>query len=105
VQSLGTIAGAHGIGRFQTAGGWTEAPAAVVLHHAHRALQERLWDADQRSFARTVGQRYAEIIERGGWFRPLREALDAFVTQSQRTVSGVVRLTLFKTTCEAAPDA
>jgi argininosuccinate synthase len=102
VQSLGTIAGAHGVGRIPDAstGGFMEAPAAVVLHAAHGRLRKRAWDDDLTTFARVIGRRYAEIVDRGGWFSPLRAALDGFVAASQLTVSGTVRLKLFKTTCE-----
>ncbi len=101
VQSLGTIAGAHGVGRVRGEAECIEAPAAIVLHAAHRALEKRVWDAGTRTFARTVGRRYAEIVEQGGWFLPLRPALDAFVAQSQSPVTGRVGLKLFKTKCEA----
>jgi argininosuccinate synthase len=101
IQSLGTIAGAHGVGRFRAARGWVEAPAAVVLHEAHRAVQTRTADPELQAFARTVSRRYAEIVERGGWFLPLRDALDAFVARAQAGVTGTVRLRLFKAHCES----
>jgi argininosuccinate synthase len=105
IQSLSAIAGAHGVGRFQTADGWTEAPAAVVLHEAHRSLQTRVADAELQGFAQTVSRRYAEIVERGGWFLPLRDALDAFVARAQAGVTGTVRLRLYKTQCESLDEA
>ena len=97
--SLGTIAGAHGVGRVETAGGACEAPAAVVLHQAHRALQARSTSPETDDFARRVSRRYADLVGQGGWFLPLREALDAFVDRVQRPVTGVVTLKLFKTVC------
>ena len=99
IVSLGLIAGAHGVGRIETAHGACEAPAAVVLHHAHQALQARTADLETDRFAHTVSRRYAELIAHGGWFLPLREALDAFVDLAQRPVTGVVTVKLLKTAC------
>jgi argininosuccinate synthase len=82
--SLGTIA---------------EAPAAVVLHQAHHALQARTTDVETDRVARGVSRRYAELVAHGGWFLPLRAALDGFVDVVQRPVTGVVTLQLLKTTC------
>jgi argininosuccinate synthase len=95
--SLGTIAGAHGVGRVDTRDGACEAPAAVVLHQAHRALQIRTIDPETDQFARSVSRRYADLVARGAWFLPLRDALDAFVDRVQRPVTGVVTLKLLKT--------
>lgn len=92
VQSLGTIAGAHGVGRVRHGDAWVEASAATVLLTAHSALQAATWDDDVRAFAESVSWRYAEVIARGGWFRPIREVLDASVACSQRNVTGVVAL-------------
>jgi argininosuccinate synthase len=99
IVSLGTIAGAHGVGRVETPRGACEAPAAVVLHQAHRALQARTLDPETDAFARSVSRRYADLAARGGWFLPLRDALDAFVDRVQRPVTGVVTLKLLRTVC------
>jgi argininosuccinate synthase len=99
ILSLGTIAATHGVGRVETPHRACEAPAAVVLHQAHRALQARSTDSDTDEFARTVSRRYADLVARGGWFLPLREGLDAFVDRIQRPVSGVITLKLLRTTC------
>jgi argininosuccinate synthase len=99
IVTMGTIAGAHGVGRIETAHGACEAPAAVVLHQAHQALQARTADIETDRFAHQVSRRYAELVAHGGWFLPLREALDAFVDVVQRPVTGVVTLKLLKTSC------
>lgn len=96
VQTLSTIAGAHGVGRVRRGATWIEAPAAVLLLVAHHTLQGRAWDADTQAFARTVSARYAELIHAGGWFLPLRESLDASVARAQQRVTGTVSLQLRK---------
>jgi argininosuccinate synthase len=96
IASLGTIAGAHGVGRTRSDGRLLEAPAATVLHAAHQHLQAQATAADVREFARGVSLKYVDLVRDGQWFSPLREALDAFVDKVQERVSGGVRLTLFK---------
>jgi argininosuccinate synthase len=96
VASLGIIAGAHGVGRVALDGDRGEAPAAVLLHAAHKELQKRTAAADVEAFSHAVSQKYVDIVRDGLWFTPLREALDAFVDKVQERVSGVVKLKLFK---------
>jgi argininosuccinate synthase len=96
IASLGTIAGAHGVGRMQSAGAVCEAPAAVLLHDAHRQLEARVLPEDLRRFAQIASREYVDLIRGGGWFTPLREALDAFFEQIQGRANGTVRLQLFK---------
>jgi argininosuccinate synthase len=96
IASLGTIAGAHGVGRARLDTRICEAPAAVVLHAAHQYLQAAVTAGDLQVFARTVSLKYVELLRSGLWFSPLREALDAFVDKVQERVTGGVRLTLFK---------
>ncbi len=108
IASLGTIAGAHGVGRIDMVENRLvgiksreiyEAPAATVLHTAHRELQQLVISRDLERFARLVSGHYADLIYNGLWFTPLREALDAFVEKVQERVTGVVRLKLFKGDC------
>jgi argininosuccinate synthase len=108
IGSLVTIAGAHGVGRLDlletVPGGQKvrtiyEAPAAVVLHTAHRELQKHVAGRELDRFARVVSIQYGDLIRAGQWFSPLRLALDAFVHTVQETVTGVVRLKLFKGAC------
>ena len=108
IASLGTIAGAHGVGRIDMVENRLvgiksreiyEAPAAVVLHAAHKELQKLVTSRDLDRFARTVSLQYADLVYNGLWFTPLRHALDAFVENVQQRVTGVVRLKLFKGDC------
>jgi argininosuccinate synthase len=105
IASLRLIAGAHGVGRID----WVEnrsvdkkprelyeAPAAVLLHAAHKELQKLVTPKDLARFSRTVSLHYADLVYNGLWFSPLREALDAFVNKVQERVTGRVRLKLFK---------
>jgi argininosuccinate synthase len=110
IVSLRTIAGAHGVGRLDLVetgpGGRSrrvyEAPAAVVLHAAHRELTKLASSRDLERFARQVRANYADVICHGLWFTPFREALDAFVEKAQERVTGEVRLKLFKGACRTA---
>jgi argininosuccinate synthase len=108
ISSLTTIAGAHGVGRLdlvepRPSGRESrvvhEAPAAVVLHAAHTALQAFVTTEEAERFSRIVSQQYAGLIAGGLWYSPLREALDAFVDRVQERVTGVVRLELFQGGC------
>jgi len=96
IGSLGTIAGTHGVGRMQADGVAGEAPAAVLLHDAHRQLMARVLPEDLRRFAQVASREYADLIRRGAWFTPLREALDAFFEKIQERANGTVRSRLFK---------
>jgi argininosuccinate synthase len=108
IVSLATIAGAHGVGRIdmvenRLAGVKSrevyEAPAAVVLHAAHKELQKIVTTKDVDRFSRTVSLQYADTVYDGLWFTPLREALDAVVDEIQERVTGVIRMKLFKGGC------
>ena len=105
IASLGTIAGAHGVGRIDMVENRLvgiksreiyEAPAAVVLHAAHKELQKLVTTKDLERFSRIVSLQYADIVYNGLWFTPLREALDAFVEKVQERVTGTIRMKLFK---------
>jgi argininosuccinate synthase len=105
IASLRLIAGAHGVGRVdwvenraadKKARELYEAPAAVLLHAAHKELQKLVTPKDLARFSRTVSLHYADLVYNGLWFSPLREALDAFVGKVQERVTGRVRLKLFK---------
>jgi argininosuccinate synthase len=108
IGSLGLIAGAHGVGRIdmvenRVAGTKVreiyEAPAAVVLHAAHKELQKMVVATGVDRFSRAVSLQYADTIYNGLWFAPLREALDAFIDKIQERVTGVIRMKLFKGDC------
>jgi argininosuccinate synthase len=73
-----------------------EAPAAIVLHFAHSELERLTLDKPTMNFRSYVANEYANIVYNGLWFSPLRKALDAMVEETQQTVSGLVRVKLFK---------
>jgi argininosuccinate synthase len=108
IGSLALIAGAHGVGRIDMvenrlagikAREVYEAPAAVVLHAAHKELQKMVVTTGVDRFSRAVSLQYADTIYNGLWFTPLREALDAFIDKVQERVTGVIRMKLFKGDC------
>ena len=105
IAALNIIASTHGVGRIDVVEhrvGNTrlreigEAPAAVLLHAAHRELRRITAPRELERFCRTVSGEYADIIYTGLWFSPLRKALNGFVDSVQERLSGVVRLKLFK---------
>ena len=105
---LNEIGGAHGVGRVDMvenrlvgmkSRGVYETPGGTILYAAHQGLESITLDRATLHYKQVVAQRYAELVYYGQWFTPLREALDAFVTKTQESVSGVVRLKLFKGTC------
>jgi argininosuccinate synthase len=73
-----------------------EAPAAVVLHAAHRELVSFVSSRDLDRLTRELSVKYADLVYNGHWFTPMREALDAFTATVQERVTGVVRVKLFK---------
>ena len=73
-----------------------ENPAGAIIYYAHNELENLCLDRATQSFKQMVGIRYSELVYDGMWFSPLREALAAFVDETQKTVTGVVRLKLYK---------
>jgi argininosuccinate synthase len=105
IQALGEVAGEHGVGRIDMIEDRLvgiksreiyEAPAAMTLIRAHQELESMTLTKDVLRFKAGVEQRYAELTYDGLWFTPLKAALDAFVAETQRTVTGAVRLKLYK---------
>jgi argininosuccinate synthase len=114
LESLETIAGAHGIGRTDTIVSRPdgtkyreicEAPAAVILHTAHRELETALLPSDLMRLIHHTGRTYVDLIQSGRWFSETREALDAFTRSVQSHLSGTIRLRLFKGDCRVAGRA
>jgi len=99
LESLGTIAAAHGVGQPKDRD-LREAPAAIVLHAAHRALRTAAAAPELNRLCEVVGREYADLVYRGLWFTPAREALDAFVNTANDRITGIVRLKLFAGGCE-----
>jgi argininosuccinate synthase len=108
IESVETIAGAHGVGRIDmvenAASGVKsreiyEAPAAVVLHTAHSELEKLVIPRDLERLAHDLGRAYADLAYNGRWFSATRQAIDAFMATIQPRVTGAVRLKLFKGDC------
>jgi argininosuccinate synthase len=76
-----------------------ETPGGTILYAAHRELEQLCLDRDTLHYKDQVALRFAELVYYGQWFHPLREALSAFVDRTQQTVTGKVRLKLYKGTC------
>lgn len=108
IESLETIAGTHGVGRFpasslpaqSNSGSVSESPAAVVLGTAHAALARRVGGAELERLEEDLSRVYAGLVDRGEWFSPTREAIDGFFRALAPRVTGSVRLKLLKGTCE-----
>ncbi len=103
ISELNAIAGAHGVGRIDMVEDRLvgiksreiyEAPAAIVLITAHSELESVCVERDLARFKRGVEQRWTELVYDGLWFSPLKQALDAFLIEASRPVTGDVRLTL-----------
>ncbi len=98
-------AGAHGVGRIDMVEDRLvgiksreiyECPAAVTILTAHRDLEDLCLEQELAQDKRGLEGRYAQLIYNGLWYTPLKRALDAFVAESQRYVSGEVRMRLYK---------
>jgi argininosuccinate synthase len=103
IQELNRRAGAQGVGRLDMVEDRLvgiksrevyEAPGAIALITAHQELEAVTVERDAARFKRGVDQRWGELVYDGLWFSPLKHALDAFIDDTQRHVSGEVRLTL-----------
>src|SRR5213079_3553636 len=105
IDRLNKLGGAHGVGRIDHVENRLvgiksrelyEAPAAVILHDAHRELESLCLSKQAARFKTLVSQEYADLIYNGLWFGAFHQDLFAFVASNQRFVSGEVRLKLFK---------
>jgi len=105
IQRLNEIAGKHGIGRIDHIEDRVvgiksreiyEAPAAITLIEAHKALEALTLSRDQLSFKEKVSARCADLIYDGLWFSQLNRDLSAYILSSQRYVTGTVRVKLYK---------
>ncbi len=103
IETLNRLAGSCGIGRIDHIENRLvgiksrevyEAPAAAVLHSAHRALESLTLSRDQARFKEVVAGEYARLIYNGQWYSALHQDLAAYVQSTQRFVSGVVRVKL-----------
>ena len=79
-----------------------ETPGGTILYAAHRELELLCLDRETLHYKDLVAQKFAELVYYGQWFTPLREALSAFVDKTQETVTGTVRMKLYKGNCMPA---
>ncbi|MFS8118295.1 MAG: argininosuccinate synthase, partial [Microcoleus sp.] len=105
ITQLNAIAGNHGVGRIDMIENRLvgiksreiyETPAILVLMHAHRDLESLTLTADVTRYKRGIEETYSEMIYNGLWYNPLKTALDAFIQDTQKRVTGTVRLKMFK---------
>jgi argininosuccinate synthase len=96
VESLDTIAGAHGVGRVVSEDVVTESPAWTVLATAHRELEVRTLGEDLARVKAQLVRLYSDAMMSGRWFSDTREAIAAFVSILQKRVNGTVTLRLLK---------
>ncbi len=105
VKALNEVGGANGIGLVDLvenrlvgmkSRGVYETPGGAILYRAHAVLETLTLDRDTQHYKELVANRYAELVYFGQWFTPLREALQAFVDKTQETVTGDVKLKLYK---------
>ena len=111
IDSLNVLGSKHAIGHADVvenrlvglkSRGVYECPAGCILYQAHTQLENLTLDRDTFHYKELAAKRYAELVYFGQWFTPLREALDALVQSTQRTVTGRVRLKLYKGNCVPA---
>ncbi|MDR1957230.1 MAG: argininosuccinate synthase [Treponema sp.] len=111
IQALNQRGGAHGVGLVDLvenrvvgmkSRGVYETPGGSILYYAHQELEHICLDRQTYAFKQQVGLKMGELIYGGLWFTPLREALSAFVEVTQKTVTGTVRLKLYKGSISAA---
>ena len=105
VEKLNELGGKHGVGRIDLvenrfvgmkSRGCYETPGGTILLFAHRELESLCLDRATMHYKQKVALDYADLVYDGKWFTPLREALDAFVTSTQETVTGEVTVKLWK---------
>ena len=105
IAELGALGASYGIGRMDMIENRLvgiksretyEAPAATILHAAHRDLESLVLDRELLHYKEGISQKYAELVYYGLWFTPLRKALDRFVDATQEKVTGQVRMRLSK---------
>lgn len=111
IEKLNVLAAANGVGIVDLvenrlvgmkSRGVYETPAGTVLYLAHRELEYLTLDRQTLHYKELVAGKYAELAYDGVWYAPLKYALDAFVDSTQQTVTGTVRMKLYKGNCTPA---
>src|SRR5713101_8014993 len=105
MQTLNKLGGKHGIGRVDIVEnrfvgmkgrGVYETPGGAILHFAHRQMETLTMDREFMHLRDSLIPKYSSLVYNGFWFSPEREALQALVTETQRDVTGLIRLKLYK---------
>lgn len=105
IEALNKIGGANGIGLADLvenrlvgmkSRGVYETPGGTILYRAHQVLETLTLDRDTQHYKELTANKFAELVYFGQWYTPLREALSAFVDSTQKTVTGDVKLKLYK---------
>ncbi|MCM1437954.1 MAG: argininosuccinate synthase [Roseburia sp.] len=105
IETLNKIGGENGVGLVDMvenrlvgmkSRGVYETPGGTILYAAHEMLESICLDKATQHYKQLIGIKYGEMVYDGQWFTPLREALDAFVAKTQETVTGDVKLRIYK---------
>jgi argininosuccinate synthase len=110
IAELNKIGGKHGVGVAllvenrlvgMKSRGVYETPGGTILYEAHKALEQICIERDTLHYKQQVGLKYAQMVYNGQWFHPLREAIQAFVDNTNASVTGTARVRLFKGRAQA----
>lgn len=105
IETLNVLGGKHGIGRVDLvenrlvgmkSRGLYETPGGTILTTAHSELESITLDRDTLHYKEVMAQRYAELLYFGQWFTPLCQSMNAFFKETQKTVTGTIKLKLYK---------
>ena len=105
VEKLNELGGKNGVGLLDIvenrlvgmkSRGVYETPGGAILYKAHQLLEMITLDRETQHYKKLVAQKFGELVYNGLWFNPLREALSAFVDKTQETVTGDVKVKLYK---------
>ncbi len=105
LEALNKVGGENGIGLADIienrlvgmkSRGVYETPGGTILYHAHNKLEELCLDRETYHYKQQIGLKFADLVYNGQWFTPLREALTSFVDSTQQTVTGDVKMKLYK---------
>ncbi len=105
ITELNILGGKHGIGIVDIvenrvvgmkSRGVYETPGGTILMEAHKQLEELITDRDTFAFKKIVATRFSDVVYEGKWFTPLREALQAFIQSTEETMTGEVKMKLYK---------
>jgi argininosuccinate synthase len=105
IAALNAVGGANGVGIIDIvenrlvgmkSRGVYETPGGAILYFAHEQLEMLCLDKETQHYKQLVAQKFADLVYNGQWYTPLREALSAFVDATQKTVTGEVKLKLYK---------